>query len=69
MYLLFSPSPAIYLAKKNIKRKGVLEEYEKVTRYSANLGKLLSVYLTSAGLPIPGVQFQIRYRYKMLSYS
>lgn len=29
--LLFS-SPAIYLAKRNIKKKGILEEYEKVQR-------------------------------------
>lgn len=30
--LCASPSAAIYLAKKNIKRKGILEEYEKVRR-------------------------------------
>lgn len=39
IYLLFSFS-AIYLAKKNIKRKGILEEYEKVGRYSTFLCKL-----------------------------
>lgn len=30
--LFAPPSTAIYLAKKNIKRKGILEEYEKVRR-------------------------------------
>lgn len=30
--LFASPFTAIYLAKKNIKRKGILEEYEKVRR-------------------------------------
>lgn len=31
--LFVSLSTAIYLAKKNIKRKGILEEYEKVRRF------------------------------------